>query len=94
MVLNQTQPFHLFLTEMHSTGITLQRPTHEVVVYCFCKGLQVVSIAHFKANNGNQICQLMHSGLSTNLVRFLDGIAIPQAVNGYALRFQLFIEGF
>ena len=35
----------------------------------------------------------MHGRLAANLVRLLDGIAIPQPVDSDTLRFQLFIEG-
>ena len=94
MVFYQAQPLHLLVCEVYSTGIAFERPAHEVIVDRFCKWLQIITIAHLKADNGNEVSQLMHGGLATNLVRLLDSIAIPQAVNGHSLRFKLLIKSF
>lgn len=51
-------------------------------------------MAHLKADDGHQIRQLMDGGFSAHLVRPLDGITIPQAINDHALSLQFLIERF
>ena len=91
MILDQAEPFHLLLGKMHRTGVPFQSPAHEVIVHRFRKGLQVVPIPHLKADNGDQIRQLVHGGLATNLDRLWDCYAIkkPDKVRGKSTMHQL-----
>ena len=93
MVFNQTQPFHLFFGKLNVSGITFERPLHKVIIHLIRKRAEVIGIAHLKANDGDEVCQLRHRA-TLYLVRLLDGIAVPQAFYGDALGFQLAIQFF
>ena len=75
---------------MHSTGVPAQGPLHEVIIHLVRKGRKIVGIAHLEADDGDQVRELRH-GAALHIFRLLDGIALPQALNGDILRFQLFV---
>ena len=93
MVLDQPQPFHLFIGEVHRTGVAPERPLHEVVVHPIGKGRQMIGIAHLKADDRHQIGQLAQRA-ALDLAGLLNGIAVPEPLDGDALGLELFIERF
>ena len=78
---------------MDMACVPAQRPLHEVIIHLVRKRGEVIGIAHLKADDGDQVRKLRH-GAPLDLFRLPDGIAFPQALDGDALRLQLFIQGF
>ena len=93
MILDEAQPFHLLIRKMDMACVPAQRPLHEVIIHLVRERREVISIAHLKTDDGDQVRKLRH-GAPLDLFRLPDGIAFPQALDGDVLRLQLFIQGF
>ena len=61
---------------MDMACVPAQRPLHEVIIHLVRERREVISIAHLKADDGDQVRKLRH-GAPLDLFRLPDGIAFP-----------------
>ena len=94
MVLHQLEPLHLLRGKVDRAGVAAEGPLLEVIVHLVGEGLKAVRLPHLEPHQGHQVGQLAHSTGLLHLLRLLNGVAVPQPLQGDPFLPQLLIQGF